>query len=539
MIRPEAGLCVSRLLTVAGVLKTRRRSGLRRVDRLVPCAALHPWPGESEVRYRTVVLCGLALALLSFTASCGNDGAVVRGGESFRPSASQPSPPVDPVVEDLRVYIPGRMESEGVPGLGIAFIHEGEIVWEAAFGVANTLTGDPVTTESVFEVESIGKPVAAYAALTLVESGALELDEPVHGYLDRPWLSQSEWSDEITLRQLLSHTSGLSNRLYPLDKTIRFQPGARFAYSNVGYQYLQAVIEDVAGSPLEQVASDSTFAPLGMSSSTFADRSDVTSRLVFGHINYGALLAPLVAVLLLWFTLIMVLGTAAQRIRTGRFRLTWGILALCYGVAAVLSLPLVVWLNGGINKWSFFHTLMIVVLSFWLAAWVAGTLLLIRRLPDRWRSKRRRRALGVVSVLSCIAVFALLANAISGPVPRAPSTTPGAAYSLKSTPADLARFMIELSNPQHSSPDTAAEMLTPQVGTSAANSWGLGIAVYDGPDCDWLWHAGDGLDFHALMVMCPLTGDGVVVLTNGQSGQFVTQDIARRAMGVDFAWSRR
>ena len=147
--------------------------------------------------------------------------------------------------------------------------------------------------------------------------------------------------------------------------------------------------------------------------------------------------------------------------------------------------------------------------------------------------------LGVVSVLSSIVVFALLANAISGPVPRGPSTTPGAAYSLKSTPADLARFMIELSNPQHLSPATAAEMLTPQVDTSVANSWGMGIAVFDGPDCDWLWHAGDGLDFHALMVMCPPTGDGVVVLTNGQSGQFVTQDIARRAMGVDFTWSRR
>ncbi|MGB5757378.1 MAG: serine hydrolase domain-containing protein [Acidimicrobiales bacterium] len=477
--------------------------------------------------------------MLSFTAACGNHGEVVRGEESLRPSSSQRSPEVDRVVEDLRVYIPGRMESEGVPGLEIALIHEGGIVWEAAFGVANALTGDPVRPDSVFEVESIGKPVAAYAALTLVNSGALALDEPINGYLDRPWLPQSEWSDEITLRQLLSHTSGLSNRLYPLDKTIRFEPGERFAYSNVGYQYLQAVIEDVAGSPLEQVASDTTFAPMGMSSSTFADRSDVTSQLVFGHINYGALLAPLVAVLLLWFTLIVMLGAAAQRIRTQRFGLTWGILGICYAVAAVLSLPVVAWLNGGINKWSFFHALTIAVLSFWLAAWVAGTQLVTRRLPERWRSKRRLRVLSVMSVVCGLAVFALLANAISGPVPKGPSATPGAAYSLKSTAGDLARFMIELSNPQHLSPSTAAEMLTPQVGTSTTNSWGLGIAVYDGPDCDWLWHAGDGADFHALMVMCPRTGDGVVVLTNGESGQFVTQDIAGRAMRVDFAWSRR
>ncbi len=431
------------------------------------------------------------------------------------------------------------MESEGVPGLGIALVHEGEIVWEAAFGVTNTFTGDPVTTGSVFEVQSIGKPVAAYAALALVESGALELDEPISGDLDRPWPSPSEWSDQITLRQLLSHTSGLSNRLYPLDKTIRFEPGDRFSYSNVGYQYLQAAIEDVAGLPLDQVANETTFAPLGMNSSTFADRSEVTSRLVSGHITYGALLAPLVAVLLIWFTLIVALSAAAQRIRTGEIALTWRILAICYVAAAVLSLPVVAWLNGGINKWSFFHALMTTALSVWLAVWVAGAQRLAGRLPEGWRSRRRRRALSVISIVSCIVVFALLANAISGPVPKGPSVTPGAAYSLKSTPGDLARFMIELSNPQHLSPATANQMLTPQVDTSDANAWGLGIAIHHGPECDWLWHGGDAADFHALMVMCPQSGDGVVVLTNGESGLFVTQDIARRAMEVDFTWSRR
>ena len=320
----------------------------------------------------------------------------------------------------------------------------------------------------------------------------------------------------------------------PLDKTIRFEPGDRFAYSNVGYQYLQAAIEDVGGLPLEQLASETTFAPLGMNSSTFADRSQVTSRLVSGHINYGALLAPLVAVLLLWFTLMVVMSAAAQRIRTGAIALTWRILAICYVVAAVLSLPVVACLSGGINKWSLFQTLTITTLSVWLAAWVAGTRWLARRLPEGWRTRTRRRTLSVMSIL-----FALIANSISGPVPKGPSATPGAAYSLKSTPGDLARFMIELSNPQHLSPATASQMLTPQIDTSDANAWGLGIAIYQGPECNWLWHAGSDADFHAFMAMCPKTGDGVVVLTNGESGQFVTQDIARRAMEADFTWSRR
>jgi CubicO group peptidase (beta-lactamase class C family) len=480
----------------------------------------------------------LTFAVVLTAAACDNgDGGL--GEEALHTSSSRSSAQAEQVIEDLRAYIPGRLESEGVPGLGIALIHEGEIAWEAGFGVANTLTGDPVTPESVFEVQSLSKPVAAYAAMRLVDSGALALDEPIRGYLDRPWLSRSEWGDEITLRQLLSHTSGLGSRLYPLDKSIHFEPGERFSYSNVGYQYLQAAMQQATGSPLEAVARDTTFLPLAMSSSTFADRSDVTSRLVYGHINYGALLAPVAALVFLWFVLIVALGAAAQRVRQGRVTLGWTILAVSYAIAVLLSLPIIAWLNGGINKWSFFNALVLAVLSFWLTGWIAASLLLIRRLPERWHSRRRRLALSLVSILSCLIVFALLANAISGPVPRGPSSTPGAAYSLKSTPGDLARFLIELSNPQHLSSAAVDEMLKPQVSTSASNSWGLGIALYHGPSCDWYWHTGDGQDFHTLMVMCPQTGNGVVVLTNGQNGLFVTQDIAQRAMGVDFTWSRR
>jgi len=454
-------------------------------------------------------------------------------------SPLQPSPPVEETVADLQAYIPDQLESVGVPGLAIALVHRGETVWEAGFGKANTITGDPVTENSVFEVASLSKPVAAYAALTLVDSGELELDEPIHLYFDEPWLAPSPWSEQITLRHLLSHTSGLSKRLHPLDRSISFPPGERFAYSNVGYQYMQAAIERVSGSSLETIAQDGVFGPLAMSSTTYADRTDVTSRLVNGHINYGTDLAPVLGVLAACFVVIFLLGLVARRLWRRRPVITWRLLATFYAIAAVVSLGIVIWLNGGFNKWSLFFILMIVVLSVWLAAWFAGSALLVRRLSERWRSGRRRLAVGVASFIGCILVFALLANLFSGPIPKGPLPAPGAAYSLKTTAGDLARFMIELSDPQHLEPGTAAEMATPQVRTSASNSWGLGIAIYHGPTGDWLWHAGDDSDFHALMVMSPDTGDGVVVLTNGQAGQMVNYDVARRAMGVDFSWSSR
>jgi len=475
----------------------------------------------------------LLLLLFALTASAPS------AAEARSASSSRPPPQAELLVAELQEYIPRQLESAQVPGLAIALVRRGEIVWEAGFGVANTFTGSPVTKDSVFEVESLSKPVAAYAALKLVDSGALELDEPIHVSLDESWLPRSEWSDQITLRQLLSHTAGLSNRLHPIDKSIGFKPGERYAYSNVGYQYLQAAIEQVSGSPLEDIASDTVFEPLAMSSSTFADRPDVISRLVSGHINYGADLGALVATVALCFAVVSAVGIAAGRLWKGRWVVTWRLVAICYAIAAMVSLPVVAWLNGGLNKWTLFYTLMIAILSGWLAAWLAGSLLLVRRLPARWRSGWRRLTFGSGSFLCCIMVFALLANAISGPLPTRPPSTPGAAYSMKSTAGDLARFMIELAQPQHLDPGTAAEMSTPQVRTSDSNSWGLGVAIYHEPSGDWLWHAGDDRDFHALMVMCPRTGDGVVVLANGQSGLPVHYDIARRAMGVDFTWSSR
>lgn len=456
---------------------------------------------------------------------------------AVRASSAEATSPTEPLVADLEAYIPLQLEFLGVPGLAIALIRHGEIAWEAGFGQANTLTGDPVTKDSVFEVASISKPVAAYAALGLVDSGALELDEPLYSYFNKPWLPRSEWSDQITLRHLLSHTSGLSKRLHPLDKSIAFVPGERFAYSNVGYQYLQAAVEQVSGSPLETVAREEVFEPLAMISSTYADSPDIDSRLVSGHINYGADLAALFATLAACFAVVFVLGIVVQRLWKKRVTITWRLLAMFYVIAALVSLPVITWLNGGFNKWTLFFTIMIAVLTVWLAAWLTGSLLLLRRLPARWRSGRRRLAISLASFLCCLAVFVVLANAFSGPVPKGPSSAPGAAYSLKSTAGNLARFMIELADPQHLDSGTAAEMVTPQVRTSASNSWGLGFGIYRGPDADWLWHSGDNLDFHSLMVMCPQTGDGVVVLTNGQAGGIVNYDVARRAMDVDFTWS--
>src|SRR5438874_4040692 len=122
-----------------------------------------------------------------------------------------------PVVErnDPCQMLQDRMNADHVPGVSVAVIHNGEIEWAQGFGVVR-LGGAPVTAETLFQAGSISKPVAAMAALRLVQEGKIELDEDVNRYLTS-WKvpPNGQWQPRVTLRQLLSHTAGLTIHGFP------------------------------------------------------------------------------------------------------------------------------------------------------------------------------------------------------------------------------------------------------------------------------------------------------------------------------------
>jgi len=192
--------------------------------------------------------------------------------------------PIDSLIADLKSYIPNRMREAGVPGLAIALIREGKIIWQEGFGVTNTITGNPVSPSTLFEVASISKAVTAYAALRLVEQVKLDLDAPATSYLPDPYLEPSEYSDKITIRHLLSHNSGLPHQ--PFSKNVpMFEPGTDYSYSGHGFSYLQKIIEQVTEQSLEQVCCQLVFEPLGMESSSFLNKPDLRSRTANGQIR--------------------------------------------------------------------------------------------------------------------------------------------------------------------------------------------------------------------------------------------------------------
>jgi CubicO group peptidase (beta-lactamase class C family) len=97
------------------------------------------------------------------------------------------------------------------PGLAVALVHGGQMVWAAGYGVADPTTCQPVMATTRFQAASLSKPVTAWGVLRLVESGRIRLDEPVVGHLRRWRLPPSRFNaDGLTVRRLLSHTAGLS-----------------------------------------------------------------------------------------------------------------------------------------------------------------------------------------------------------------------------------------------------------------------------------------------------------------------------------------
>lgn len=169
----------------------------------------------------------------------------------------------------LEELIPKWMEEAGVPGLAIAMVGSGE-VWCRGYGVQSLVDPRPIDEETIFEACSLSKPLFAYAVLQLHERGLLDLDAPLGGYLESPYLSDEPWLERVSARQVLCHTAGFANwRPEGGRLQVHLEPGTRFSYSGEGYLYLQRVVEAVVARSAEEWMQDTLLGPLGMDDSSF------------------------------------------------------------------------------------------------------------------------------------------------------------------------------------------------------------------------------------------------------------------------------
>lgn len=176
------------------------------------------------------------------------------------------------------------MREGDVPGLSLALIRDGRVVWHRGFGVKNAATKEPVGDGTVFEAASLSKPVFAYAVLKLVDGGQLALDRPLSAYAPDAYAGDDRRAGLITARMVLEHTAGFQNEVAPGSTSkIYFTPGERFSYSGEGFLYLQRVVERITGEPLDAFIRKAVFEPLGMTSSSFVWQERFDALKAYGH----------------------------------------------------------------------------------------------------------------------------------------------------------------------------------------------------------------------------------------------------------------
>jgi CubicO group peptidase (beta-lactamase class C family) len=167
------------------------------------------------------------------------------------------------------------MQKERVPGIGVAIFNQGNLVYTKAYGVRDAANNQPLTPDSVMTAASLTKVAFAVMVMQLVKEKILDLDRPIVEYLPKPLPEYALYQDlapdrryeQITLRMLLAHTSGLPNwRRFTDEKTLKiyFRPGLRYAYSGEGIALAQMVVETVTGRSIEVLMRERIFQPLGM-----------------------------------------------------------------------------------------------------------------------------------------------------------------------------------------------------------------------------------------------------------------------------------
>jgi len=175
-----------------------------------------------------------------------------------------------------------------IPGVSLALIKDGRIVYYQTYGVRNTFTKEPVDSNTLFEAASVTKPVFAFAVQRLAERGVINLDTPLYRYLPYPDIAYDERYKLITAKHVLTHRTGFPNwRSMNADGRLdlKFTPGTQYSYSGEGFEYLKLVVEKVTGKKVEQVLQEEVIQPMGLYHTFFSANDSLRRMKATGHFN--------------------------------------------------------------------------------------------------------------------------------------------------------------------------------------------------------------------------------------------------------------
>lgn len=220
--------------------------------------------------------CWLILVLLVIIISMKTYGSTITESDEFRQNLAL-----------FESWIENQIEYFGIPGLSIALVYDQEMVYSNGFGYADCEKKQMATPETVYRIASITKTFTSTAILQLRDAGKLNLDDPIRKHI--PWFeirNPFPEAPEITIRQLLTHTSGLppeaafpywTDHIFPTMEQIKsslpnqemlYPAESKYSYSNLGMALLGEVVRTVSGVEYEDYIIEHILEPLAMTNSS-------------------------------------------------------------------------------------------------------------------------------------------------------------------------------------------------------------------------------------------------------------------------------
>lgn len=249
-----------------------------------------------------------AVALLAMTG-CGDGESDSTATGAFPSSAALPNQVagvpipegrIDDAVSELDQLADGLLASSGIPGMAVAVVHGGKVVYSRGFGVRNVVTQEKVDPDTVFQLASLSKPIGATVVARRIAAGGVEWDTPVRRLLPSFTLADPYVTEHVTVGDLYAHRSGLPDhagdlledlgydRQQILDRLRLLPLGAfrdSYEYTNFGLTAAAVAVAAAAGTDWETLSAQMIYSPLGMTStsSRYADFASRANR-AEGHV---------------------------------------------------------------------------------------------------------------------------------------------------------------------------------------------------------------------------------------------------------------
>ncbi len=250
----------------------------------------------SVLRALNLAVPGLALAVVLI----GGCETSPQRHEAPRDDSAVLRPDYLSVREEVAQLIKRGIEQHDIQGLSVALVDDQEVVWAEGFGYADKRMGLAATSETVYRVGSIAKPLTALAVMGLDERDEIDIDQPLQAYLPSFSIRSrfNTTAQPITVRSVLSHHSGLPTDLAKgmwtnadftgvatalADEYTAYPPDLLFSYSNVGYTLLGHMVQEASGKEFVAYMNETVLEPLGMRDTAFRPTLAIQEKLSKGY----------------------------------------------------------------------------------------------------------------------------------------------------------------------------------------------------------------------------------------------------------------